>query len=171
MQVQPAINPTAPEEISYIERAMQALVSRVWELVKPIFLWLGLIAEPPSQEPVSPLPELIAPSPSEPAQPPPVDISVETQILSGLQIGSPSMVFRHFEQFVSPLKQAKIFERLGKEADLSYRDLALNRLWRDSQAQLLRYREIGMEEARLNPYRLAPYLEKAIRKKIAQAAS
>ncbi len=172
MQVQPpALRP--PEPLSCIETAMQGLARRIRAFIEPLLIHLGCVAAPPlptpapAQAPESPAkikvlpptpPSLSAPSPQ--ATPTPPDFSFELQLLSGLRLGSiaPTMVFKHFEYHLPPAKQAKIFERLGREAALSisYRVLSA----------LSTYQEIGMNQARLNPYLLAPYLEKAIRKKI-----
>ncbi len=164
MQVQPAIAPSAPpEKISHIERIMQALARRVWQFVEPFFIWLGWAAPPPEES--LPLPQEEPPPQIEETAPPP-DFSFEIQILSGLRVGSiaPPMVLKHFERYVAPSKQEKIYQQLGQQAPLPVWDRYA--VWRSPD-----FREIGFAQVRINPYLVAPYLEKALQRKIVPLAS
>lgn len=164
MQVQPsAAHP--PEPLSCIETVMQGLARRIRSLIEPLLIHLGWIVPPPPPaipEPPAKIKVLppAPPSPAPSAPPTPPDFSFELQLLSGLRLGSiaPPMVLKHFETHLPPAKQVKVFERLGREAALPLS----NRVF----SALSTYQEIGMSQARLNPYLLAPYLEKVIRKKI-----
>lgn len=160
MQVQASAAP-APEPLSCIETVMQGLARRIRALIDPLLIRLGWIAPPPPPVLLESPVKIETPAPTPPPAPPtPPDFSFELQLLSGLRIGSidSSMVLKHFQHNVPPAKQAKIFERLGREAALSFSYRVLS--------ALSTYQEIGMHQARLNPYLLAPYLEKALSKKI-----
>lgn len=156
MQVQPGAEAIPQRSLSHIETLVQGLAQRIWKLIEPILIQLGWVTSPPALEPPTEQPE----APSEPA---PVDASFDIHLLDSLRIGSiaPPMVLKHFEQHFSPTKQAKIFESLGQKVPLSMRDRLISTLFRAS------YRDIGRDAAKHNPYLLAPYLERALTKKIA----
>ena len=70
----------------------------------------------------------------------------------------PVVLFRQFERHVVPSQRIGIFERLGKQCPLSYKDRVWNWIFRDEAQINRRYREIGKNRAMKNPYLLAPAL-------------
>ena len=77
----------------------------------------------------------------------------------------PTVLEQQFVRLVPKLERSRVFEDLGKKKPLSARDRFLNWIWRDLALQRKRYREIGKEMARQNPYLLAPSLERELSKK------
>jgi hypothetical protein len=128
----------------------------IMRLVQPLFNWLGWNWNVPSSEVT-----------------PQIDVSFEVALLDGVRKGfvAPARLINHFEKHVDSDSQDRIYENLGRERPLSYLDRTLNTLWRDAQAVLARYREIGRVEAKMDPYRVAVYLETELQRKIDQSAS
>ncbi len=133
---------------STIRRIAQAVIC----LVQPFFDWMGWHWEASEETPK-------------------IDVSFEVALLDGVQKGfvAPSAVFKHFERRVSSSSQDRIYEELGRDQPLSYRDQILNATWRNAQTVIARYRELGRGEAKMDPYLVATHLEAELQEKIDQA--
>jgi len=140
MSIPPVTAATAQEPLSWIECIMQPLVARIAALVAPLFDWLKETALALLNQAGLYTPQPVEPPP--PAPLPPPDVSFEKKLLRKLRLGD----------WILP-------EKLVQHAEH----------YIDSEERKRIDEELG-EDAKLHPDRFRPYLEKALEKRIAEAA-
>jgi hypothetical protein len=75
----------------------------------------------------------------------------------------PAVMIHQFQRRVTREERSEIFEKIGRQRPLSWQDRLLNRYWRDEWQAGKRFREMGREAVRQNPYLLAPRLEQVLK--------
>ncbi len=137
------------DSIGYVGSTVQWIVKKIASLIHPIFTWMGYSFSSSEVNSAS-------------------DIPFDEKLLNDLQkrvVTEPDML-EHFEKQVNSLQRERIYVDLGKARPLSLQDIILNTVWRNSQAVSASYRRKGASEVKKDPYLIAPFLEKALQKKI-----
>jgi hypothetical protein len=151
------------ESPGYIQKAVQRFVQKIWQQIRPYFVWLGWIKELPSKNEEPPISPVC--TPPEPVVSP---REFEKDLLRQLELETmpPDLLFRQFKRYTPSLKvQQKIFEKIGRKLPLSRTDRAISWIYSNTR-MIQRYRTMGENLAKNDPYLLAPFLRQALQKVI-----
>ncbi len=151
MQVNPSTQNQSQQadSIGCVGSTVRWIVKKVASLIQPLFTWMGYSFTSSEANPAS-------------------DVPFEEKLLDDLQkrVVTEPAILGYFEKQVSSLHKDRIYEDLGKKRSLSFQDMILNTIWRNSQDVSACYRRRGAIEVKKDPYLIAPFLEKALQKKI-----